>query len=140
MQVNLHVPFYLSKIASQHFLKQKRGKIVNIISVLAFQGGDLVPAYIASKHGLLGLTRSFASGLAKHGVNVNAIAAGWMATDMTTVVQENQSFNEYILRRTPTGRWGQRDDLKGTLLFLSSSLSDHVNGAAIPVDGGWLSH
>lgn len=138
LQVNLNVPFYLMKAVSKHFIRQKSGKIINIASILSFQGGVRVPSYVASKHGLVGLTKSYAHGLAPHGINVNAIAPGFMETDMTAPLQDDQERNGAILARVSSKRWGKGDDLKGILIFLASSMSDFVNGAVIPVDGGWL--
>ena len=139
LQVNLNVPFYLSQIVAKFFIKQKSGKIINIASMLSYQGGIRVPAYASSKHGIVGLTKSFANGLAPFGINVNAIAPGFMKTDLTLSLQQDKERNYLIQKRIPTGRWGKGEDLKGALIFLASSMSDYVNGAVIPVDGGWLS-
>jgi 2-dehydro-3-deoxy-D-gluconate 5-dehydrogenase len=138
LQVNLTAPFYLSRAVSKPFIAQRSGKIINIASMLSFQGGIRVPSYASSKHGIVGLTKSFAIGLGPFGINVNAIAPGFMATDLTRPLQQDPERNASILKRIPVGRWGRGDDLKGTLIFLASSLSDYVNGAVIPVDGGWL--
>lgn len=138
LKVNLSVPFYLSQAAAKHFIKQKSGKIINIASILSFQGGIRVPSYATSKHGIVGLTRSLAIGLGKYGINVNAIAPGFMDTDMTIPLQQDKERNDSIIKRIPSGRWGKGDDLKGALIFLSSSMSDYVNGAVISVDGGYL--
>lgn len=138
LKVNLTVPFYLSKIVSKYFIKQKSGKIINIASMLSFQGGLRVPSYAASKHGIIGLTKSFANGLAPYGINVNAIAPGFMATDLTLPLQQDKDRNDLIIKRTPMGRWGNDNDLNGTLIYLASSMSGYVNGTVIPVDGGWL--
>lgn len=138
IKMNLTVPFYLSQIAAKYFIMQRSGKIINIASILSFQGGIRVPSYVTSKHGLVGLTRSFAVALSKYGVNVNAIAPGFTETDMTLPLQQNKERNEDILRRVPSGKWGKGDDLKGTVVFLSSPMSNSVNGSVIPVDGGWL--
>lgn len=139
LKVNMNVPFYLSRIVSKYFIEQRSGKIINIGSILSFQGGLRVPSYIASKHGLVGLTRSFANGLGPYGINVNAIAPGFMKTDLTLPLQQDEERNNSIMKRIPMGRWGSGNDLKGALIFLSSSMSDYVNGAVLPVDGGWLS-
>ncbi len=139
MHVNLSVPFYLSKIASGYFIKQKSGKIINIASMLSFQGGLRVPSYASSKHGVVGLTKSFANGLAKYGINVNAIAPGFIATDLTRPLQEDTERSKSIVARIPAQRWGRCDDIKGALIFLASSMSDYLHGVVIPVDGGWLS-
>ncbi len=138
LKVNLNVPYYLSQAVSKFFIKQKSGKIINIASMLSFQGGVRVPSYVSSKHGIVGLTRSFAHALAPYGINVNAIAPGFMATDLTLPLQQDKERNELILKRIPAGRWGCGDDLKGALIFLASSMSNYVNGAIISVDGGWL--
>jgi 2-deoxy-D-gluconate 3-dehydrogenase len=136
--VNLTVPFYLSQIAAKYFIKQRSGKIINLASMLSYQGGVRVPSYTSSKHGVVGLTRSLAVGLAKYGINVNAIAPGFMATDMTIPLQQDSERNAAILSRIPAGRWGKADDLKGLVVFLASAASDYLNGVVIPVDGGWL--
>lgn len=138
LKVNLNVPYYLSQAISKFFIKQRSGKIINIASMLSFQGGVRVPSYTSSKHGIVGLTKSFAHALAPYGINVNAIAPGFMATDLTLPLQQDKERNELILKRIPAGRWGCGDDLKGALIFLASSMSNYVNGAIIPVDGGWL--
>lgn len=138
LQVNLTAPFYLSRAVSKHFISQKSGKIINVASMLSYQGGIRVPSYASSKHGVVGLTKSFAVALGPYGVNVNAIAPGFMATDLTTPLQQDPERNTSILKRIPMGRWGKGNDLKGILIFLASSMSDYVNGAIIPVDGGWL--
>ncbi len=139
MKMNLQIPFYLSKIVSGYFIKQKSGKIINIASMLSFQGGLRVPSYTSSKHAIVGLTKSYANGLAPYGINVNAIAPGFMATSLTLPLQQDKKRNEEIINRIPNGRWGQPDDLKGALIFLASSMSDYINGIIIPVDGGYLS-
>ena len=107
--------------------------------MLSFQGGIRVPSYAVSKHGIVGLTKSFANGLGKYGINVNAIAPGFMATDLTLPLQKDEKRNEAILQRISLGRWGNGSDLKGVVLFLASAMSDYLNGAIIPVDGGYLS-
>jgi len=137
--VNLSVPFYLSQAVSRFFIRQKCGKIINIASVLSYQGGIRVPSYVSSKHGIVGLTMSFANALAPFGINVNAIAPGFMSTDLTLPLQEDKERNDLILKRIPTGRWGNSEDLKGAVIYLSSAMSDYVNGAVFVVDGGLLS-
>jgi len=139
VNVNLNVPFYLSQAVAKPFIKQRSGKIINIASMLSYQGGIRVPSYTSSKHGIVGLTKSFAVALAKYGINVNAIAPGFMSTDLTLPLQQDEERNNMILKRIPTCRWGTGEDLKGALIFLASSMSNYVNGAVIPVDGGWLS-
>lgn len=138
LQVNLTSPFYLSRAVSKHFISRKSGKIVNLASMLSFQGGIRVPSYASSKHGIVGLTKSFAIALGSYGINVNAIAPGFITTDLTLPLQQDKQRHKSITNRIPLGRWGQGSDLKGALIFLTSSMSDYVNGAIIPVDGGWL--
>jgi 2-deoxy-D-gluconate 3-dehydrogenase len=139
VNVNLNVPFYLSQAVAKPFIKQRSGKIINIASMLSYQGGIRVPSYASSKHGIVGLTKSFAVALAQYDINVNAIAPGFMATDLTLPLQQDKERNNLILKRIPACRWGTGEDLKGVLIFLASSMSNYVNGAVIPVDGGWLS-
>ena len=138
MAVNLDAVFHLSQAAAKRFVAQGGGKIINIASMLSFQGGILVPGYTASKHALAGITKSFANELAAHGVNVNAVAPGYMATDNTASIRADEAREKSILDRIPAGRWGTPDDLRGPFVFLASSASDYLNGAIIPVDGGWL--
>jgi len=138
LKMNLDIPFYLSRLVSKIFIGQRYGKIINVASILSFQGGIRVPSYVTSKHGLVGLTRSFAIALAPYGVNVNAIAPGFMETDMTSLLKNDVDRNHLITQRIPAGRWGVGSDLKGVVIFLASKMSDYVNGAVIPVDGGWL--
>src|SRR3712207_6806800 len=138
LTVNLDAVFHLSQAAARRFVAQGGGKIINIASMLSFQGGILVPGYTASKHAVAGITKSFANELAAHGVNVNAVAPGYMATDNTAPIRADEARERSILDRIPAGRWGTPDDLRGPLVFLASSASDYLNGAIIPVDGGWL--
>jgi 2-deoxy-D-gluconate 3-dehydrogenase len=138
LKVNLTAPFHLSQAVARSFIPQRKGKIVNIASMLSFQGGVRVPSYASSKHGIVGLTRSFAVALGAYGINVNAIAPGFMTTDLTMPLQQDPERNDSIMKRIPIGRWGNGNDLKGALIFLASSMADYVNGAVIPVDGGWL--
>ncbi|NTW38069.1 MAG: 2-dehydro-3-deoxy-D-gluconate 5-dehydrogenase KduD [Syntrophobacteraceae bacterium] len=139
MNINIKTLFFLSQAAARQFLKQKtRGKIVNVASMLSFQGGILVPSYTAAKSGVAGLTRALANELAARGVNVNAIAPGYMATDNTAPLRADPMRSEAILGRIPAGRWGIPDDLKGVVTFLASAASDYLHGAIVPVDGGWL--
>jgi len=114
------------------------GKIINTASMLSFQGGILVPSYTSSKSAVMGLTRLMACELAKHNINTNAIAPGYMATDNTKALREDAARNKAILDRIPAGRWGAPDDLKGVAVFLASAASDYLNGYTIAVDGGWL--
>jgi 2-deoxy-D-gluconate 3-dehydrogenase len=139
MQVNLNAIFYLMQAAGRIFLRQGQGgKIINIASLLSYQGGITVPAYTASKHGVAGLTKAFANEWAQHGINVNAIAPGYMATDNTAPLRADSQRNRAILERIPAGRWGEPADLQGAIVFLASAASNYVNGALLPVDGGWL--
>lgn len=138
IQVNLKALFFLSQAAARVMKEQGGGKIINVASLLSYQGGILVPAYAAAKHGVMGLTRALANEWAAIGINVNAIAPGYMATDNTIALRADQARNAAILARIPVGHWGEADDLKGVALFLASSASDYVHGVTIPVDGGWL--
>jgi len=138
MNVNIKSSFFMAQAAGRHFIAQGRGKIVNIASMLSFQGGIRVPSYTASKSGIAGITRLLANEWGSKGVNINAIAPGYMATDNTAQLRADEDRNKSILDRIPAGRWGVPADLGGTAVFLSSSASDYVNGAIIPVDGGWL--
>lgn len=140
MDVNIKAVFLLSKSFAKWLVDNKRkGKIVNIASMLSFQGGIYTTAYTVSKHGIAGLTKVMANELAKYGINVNAIAPGYMATDNTKPLREDPKRNSEILSRIPIGRWGEPSDLKGAVVFLASEASDYVTGIVLPVDGGWLS-
>jgi 2-deoxy-D-gluconate 3-dehydrogenase len=137
--INQSAVFYLSQLVVRQFIRQGGGgKIINTASMLSFQGGILVPSYTASKSAVMGLTRLMANELAKHRVNVNAIAPGYMATDNTAPLRADKERNKAILDRIPAGRWGEPDDLKGIAVFLASEASDYINGYTIAVDGGWL--
>lgn len=138
LAVNLDAVFHLSQAAARRYVAQGGGKIINVASMLSYQGGILVPGYAASKHAVAGITKSFANELAAHGVNVNAIAPGYMATENTAPIRADAARETSILGRIPAGRWGTPEDLQGTFVFLASSASDYLNGAIIPVDGGWL--
>jgi len=138
MSLNLKSAFFLCQAAGRHFVAQGRGKIINIASMLSFQGGIRVPSYTASKSGLAGITRLLANEWAHLGINVNAIAPGYMATDNTAQLRNDTGRNQAILQRIPAGRWGTPEDLGGAAVFLASSASDYVNGTILPVDGGWL--
>jgi 2-deoxy-D-gluconate 3-dehydrogenase len=138
LQINLRAVFFLSQAAARFMKQQGYGKIINIASMLSFQGGILVPSYTAAKSGVAGLTRALANEWAKHGINVNAIAPGYMATDNTAPLRSDPDRSKTILERIPAGRWGTPNDLKGVVVFLASAASDYMNGAVIPVDGGWL--
>jgi 2-deoxy-D-gluconate 3-dehydrogenase len=140
LNVNLKSVFFLSQaVAKQLVERRSRGKIVNIASMLSFQGGVRVAAYTASKSGLAGLTKLLANEWAPHGINVNAIAPGYFATNNTTALRADEKRNAEILARIPAGRWGEPADLAGAAVFLASSASDYVHGVVLPVDGGWLS-
>ena len=139
MNVNLKAVFFFSQAVARQFLTQGTGgKIINIASMLSFQGGIRVPSYTASKSGVMGITRLLANEWAPHGINVNAIAPGYMATDNTAPLRADPVRSNAILERIPAGRWGLPDDLKGVAVFLASGASDYVNGYTIAVDGGWL--
>jgi 2-deoxy-D-gluconate 3-dehydrogenase len=138
VDVNLKSAFFLAQAAGRKMIAAGRGKIINIASMLSFQGGIRVPSYTASKSGLAGITRLLANEWASKGVNVNAIAPGYMSTDNTAQLRADAARNQAILDRIPAGRWGEPGDLGGAAVFLASPASDYVNGAIIPVDGGWL--
>jgi len=138
LQINLKAAFFLSQAVGRVMMSQGGGKIINIASMLSFQGGIIVPSYTAAKSGLAGITRALANEWAKHNINVNAIAPGYMATDNTAALRADPNRSTSILERIPAGRWGTPDDLKGPVVFLASSASNYLNGAIIPVDGGWL--
>jgi 2-dehydro-3-deoxy-D-gluconate 5-dehydrogenase len=139
IEVNLSSVFRLSKLAGRQMIEQQSGgKIVNIASLLSFQGGITVPAYAASKGGVAQLTKALANEWAKHRINVNAIAPGYMRTDNTAALQADETRNRQILERIPAARWGEPEDLAGAAVFLSSSASDYINGHVLVVDGGWM--
>ena len=138
IDTNLKTAFFLAQAAGRRMIAQGRGKIINVASMLSFQGGIRVPSYTASKSGLAGITRLLANEWAGKGVNVNAIAPGYMATTNTQALRADEKRNSEILARIPAGRWGDPGDLGGAAVFLASSASDYVHGAIIPVDGGWL--
>jgi 2-dehydro-3-deoxy-D-gluconate 5-dehydrogenase len=139
IEVNLSSVFRLSQLVGRHLIDNKRGgKIVNVASLLSFQGGITVPAYAASKGGVAQLTKALANEWAKHGINVNAIAPGYMRTSNTAALQADETRNRQILERIPAGRWGEPEDLAGAAVFLSSSASDYINGHVLVVDGGWM--
>ena len=138
MNVNIKSAFFMCQAAGKHFIAQGKGKIINIASMLSFQGGIRVPSYTASKSGIAGITRLLCCEWAGKGVNINAIAPGYMATDNTAQLRADQQRSSEILGRIPAGRWGEPSDLGGAAVFLASSASDYLNGAIIPVDGGWL--
>ena len=137
MDINLTTVFSLSKAVGKVFLKQKGGKIINVASMRSFQAGMGNPGYTSSKHGIIGLTKSFANELAIHNIQVNAIAPGYIVSNFTIINREDPNRNKNIISRIPNGRWGTPDDLKGTIVFLSSNASNYINGATICVDGGF---
>ena len=139
MNLNLKSVFFLSQAVARQFLAQGNGgKIINIASMLSFQGGIRVPSYTASKSGVLGITRLLANEWAAKGINVNAIAPGYMATNNTQQLRADSERNQEIIDRIPAGRWGTPNDLKGPVVFLASSASDYIHGYTLAVDGGWL--
>jgi 2-deoxy-D-gluconate 3-dehydrogenase len=138
IEVNLSAVFRLAQLTGRAMLEQGSGKIVNIASLLSFQGGITVPAYAASKGGVAQLTKALANEWAGKGINVNAIAPGYMRTDNTRALQQDEARNRQILERIPAARWGEPSDLAGAAVFLASSASDYVNGHVLVVDGGWM--
>ncbi|KTH97212.1 2-deoxy-D-gluconate 3-dehydrogenase [Enterobacter cloacae subsp. cloacae] len=139
IDLNLKSVFFLSQAVAKQFIAQGQGgKIINIASMLSFQGGIRVPSYTASKSGVLGITRLLANEWAAHGINVNAIAPGYMATNNTQQLRDDEQRSQEILDRIPAGRWGIPEDLQGPVVFLASAASDYVNGHTLAVDGGWL--
>ncbi len=139
MATNLKVPFFLAQAVAKTMIRDHRGgKIINVASLLSFQGGIRVASYTASKSGLAGLTRLLANEWAARGINVNAIVPGYFATNNTQALRADDERNRQILERIPAGRWGNPDDLGGAAVFLASSASDYVHGTMLPVDGGWL--
>jgi 2-deoxy-D-gluconate 3-dehydrogenase len=138
LEVNLTAPFVLAREVGRRMVERGSGKIVFVASLLSFQGGITVPGYAASKGGIAQLTKALANEWAGKGVNVNAIAPGYIATDNNEALRSDETRSRQILERIPAGRWGRPDDLAGAFLFLASSASDYVHGAVLPVDGGWL--
>lgn len=139
LNLNLKSVFFLSQAVARQFIQQgSGGKIINIASMLSFQGGIRVPSYTASKSGVLGLTRLMANEWAGQNINVNAIAPGYMATDNTRQLRDDADRSKEILDRIPAGRWGVPDDLQGPVVFLASQAADYINGYTLAVDGGWL--
>jgi 2-deoxy-D-gluconate 3-dehydrogenase len=138
IQVNLKALFFLAQAAARAMVRQGGGKIINVASMLSFQGGILIAPYTAAKSGVAGLTRALANEWAAQGINVNAIAPGYMATDVTAPLRADPQRNPAILARIPAGRWGEPAHLKGAVVFLASAAADYMHGAIVPVDGGWL--
>jgi 2-deoxy-D-gluconate 3-dehydrogenase len=146
INTNLNAPFFLSQAVAKWWLTggrenspaDARLKIVNVASLLSFQGGITVPAYAASKHGIAGVTKALANEWAKERINVNAVAPGYIATENTKALRDDAVRNKSIQDRIPEGRWGAPEDIAGTIVFLSSKEADYLNGAVLNVDGGWL--
>ncbi|MGW0192171.1 SDR family oxidoreductase [Nonomuraea sp. NPDC003201] len=138
LQVNLSAQFTLTRAVGAAMVSRGYGKIIFTASLLSFQGGINVPGYTAAKHGVAGLTKALANEWAPHGVNVNAIAPGYIATDNTQALQDDPARSRAILDRIPAGRWGTADDLAGATVFLASDAAAYVHGTVLPVDGGWL--
>jgi 2-deoxy-D-gluconate 3-dehydrogenase len=138
LEIDLSAAFLLSQAAGRIMLQKKRGKIINVASIISFQGGLNVAAYAAAKHGIAGLTKALANDWAVHGVNVNAIAPGFFATELTQALQNDPVRSESIKARIPAGRWGVPEDIAGAAVFLAAPASDFVHGAILPVDGGWM--
>ncbi|WP_018931744.1 2-dehydro-3-deoxy-D-gluconate 5-dehydrogenase KduD [Gracilibacillus lacisalsi] len=136
--LNLDAVYFLSQAAAKVMVDKGSGKIINIASMLSFQGGKFIPPYTASKHAVAGLTKSFANELAEHGVQVNAIAPGYFATKNTAPIRSDEKRNAEILSRIPAGYWADPSDLMGTIVYLASKASDYMNGHILAVDGGWL--
>jgi 2-dehydro-3-deoxy-D-gluconate 5-dehydrogenase len=138
IDTNLKTVFFLSQAAAREMLKRGGGKIVNVASLLSFQGGIRVPSYTASKSGLAGLTKILANEWAAKGINVNAIAPGYFETNNTEALRADEGRSKEIMARIPAGRWGRPEDLGGAAVFLASRAADYMHGAIVPVDGGWL--
>lgn len=138
IDLNLSTVFYLSQAAARVMREQGGGKIINIASMLSFQGGKIVPSYTASKSGVAGLTRALASEWSAYGINVNALAPGYFATDNTAQLRAQEDRSAEILARIPAGRWGTPADLQGAVVLLASEAGSYMHGSIVPVDGGWL--
>lgn len=138
LDINLNAVYYLSQDVAKIMVKNGGGKIINIASMLAFQGGKFVPSYTASKHGVAGITKAFANELAAENIQINAIAPGYIATANTAPIRADENRNNEILSRIPAGKWGTPFDLMGVVVFLASKASDYMNGHILAIDGGWL--
>jgi 2-deoxy-D-gluconate 3-dehydrogenase len=139
LDINLSSVFYLSQAAARHYTASgQRGKIINVASMLSFQGGLTVPSYAAAKSGLAGLTRALANEWAALGINVNAVAPGYIETDVTAGIRADPDRNRSILERIPAGRWGRPADVQGAVVFLASDAAEYLHGVILPIDGGWL--
>ncbi len=137
IDINLNTTFYLSKAVAKIMKNQGHGKIINIASMLSYQGGKFVPAYAASKHGVAGLTKAFANELAEFNIQINAIAPGYIKTANTAPIRADKLRNAEILSRIPAGYWAEPEDIAGAVVFLASEACNYINGVVIPVDGGW---
>jgi 2-deoxy-D-gluconate 3-dehydrogenase len=140
LEVNLHAAMLMNQAAAKLMIEKGHGKIINVASILSFQGGLNVPAYAASKHALVGLTRSCCNAWADKGVNVNAIAPGFFATNFTQALQDDPERSAALMGRVPAKRWGNAEDIGGAAVYLASAASDFVHGATLTVDGGWLAN
>ncbi len=138
IQINLKAVFFLAQAAGRVMMKQGSGKIINIASLLSFQGGIFIPPYSAAKHGVAGITQSLANEWSKHNINVNAIAPGYFDTANTTALRADPVRYQAILDRIPAGRWGKPEDMQGLVVYLASAASDYMHGVTIPIDGGWM--
>lgn len=138
IDTNLKTLFFLSQAAARHMAERGSGKIINIASLLTFQGGIRVPSYAAAKSGVGGVTKAMANELTAKGIQVNAIAPGYISTNNTAALQADAARNRQILERIPAGRWGKSEDIAGAAIFLASPASDYVTGHVLAVDGGWL--
>lgn len=138
ININMNAVFFMCQQVGKHMLERGYGKIVNIASLLAFQGGYTIPAYTAAKSAVTGFSKSLSNEWASKGITINCIAPGYIATEMNTALMNDEIRNRQILERIPAGRWGNPEDLGGAAVFLSSSASDYINGFTIAVDGGWL--
>ncbi len=137
IDINLNTVFYLSKAVASIMKEQGQGKIINIASMLSYQGGKFVPAYAASKHGVAGLTKAFANELAEYNIQINAIAPGYIKTANTAPIRADENRNAEILGRIPAGYWAEPEDIAGAVAFLAGNACNYINGVVIPVDGGW---
>jgi 2-deoxy-D-gluconate 3-dehydrogenase len=138
LNLNLNAAFFLSQLLGRHMIERGSGKIINIASMLTFQGGINVPGYTASKHAIAGITKALANEWAGKGINVNGIAPGYMATDNTAAIRADEERSASILARIPAARWGTTEDLQGAAIYLASKASDYMNGHILCVDGGWM--
>jgi 2-deoxy-D-gluconate 3-dehydrogenase len=138
LEIDLTAAFILSQAAGHIMIEKGRGKVINIASILSFQGGINVVGYTAAKHGATGLTKTLSNEWARKGINVNAIAPGYVITELTSAIQQDPARSESIRRRIPAGRWGEPEDIAGAALFLASSASDYIHGTVLTVDGGWM--